>query len=59
MGIGGVEDVTQLVPAQAVLAGEEGVEFGSQLSATIKVEGEGGPSVPQSPRPMGRMEWDV
>ena len=47
VSIGGVEDVAQLVTAQAVFAGEEGIELGPQLHATIGVEGERSSSVAQ------------
>ena len=40
MNVGGIEDVAQLVAGEAIGAGVEGVEIGSEESATALVPGE-------------------
>src|SRR5690606_16180935 len=45
--LGGVEDVAQLVAAQAIGAGVEGVELGAQPRAAVLVPGKGRPVMAQ------------
>jgi hypothetical protein len=39
--VGGIQDVAQLIPVEAVEVGVVGVEFGSMQGAAFGIEGEG------------------